>query len=994
MTTDTRKILKHVNQAMYFASIAMLIASMVLSLAVKPAAAQSTTGAMWTTNGSCGDPQNINAYAVGDWVYINYSGIDPATYAWQIQQQDGNPKPIVASGDHTVTSTAQSCFQAHQITAAEANHEYSVDMGAGHNDNYSVCRVGQIVVGKQCVTPDFTITKSLDHSYDPWYPTRAGQVLHYTVLVTNTGDVDLTNVTVADPGANELSCPATTLAKGASMTCIAKHWTTQADFNLGSYTNTATANSDQVGPKSSTVTVNLPQNPAIDVTKTQTSAGPYTLGQTITYSIGVTNTGNVTLNNVTVTDSTAIVGACSPVNGSSLAPAGVMTCAASHVVTQADVDAGTYINTATGTSGSLSDSASVTVTFAQNPALTIDKSVVTPPPYSVGGPVTYSIVVTNTGNITLHNVTVADPGVVMGVCSPTSGSALAPGAVMTCPATHVITQAQFDTGSYTNTATADSNETSPQTDSATINFIAGPALAIDKKLSNTGPFLLNDVIHFTIEVTNTGNVTLGAVTVTDPNAALGTCTPVNGSSLAPAAVMSCPATHTVTQVDIDAHSYTNTATAASVRPAAGPVSDSVTVDFIPAPALTIDKVATPGTYGLGDTIPYTITATNTGNVTLHNVTINDPSAVIDSCSPVLGSSLAPGASMDCSAAHVVTQPNMDAGSYVNTSTANSTEAGPESDTETVTFVQSPNLSIVKSVTSEGPYILGDTLTYSIVLTNTGNITLHNVNVTDLFADMGSCIPTVPAASLAPLGTITCSASHVVAQADMDLGSYLNTARGTSDETTPKEDSETVAFTQGPALTFEKKEVSQGPYLLGDTISYAFELTNIGNVTLHNVTITDPGAVTDSCTPALPVASLAPLAKVTCAASHAVTAADIAAGLTYMNTAVGDSTETAPKSSTVTVILGIKGCMDPKAENYNPKATISDGSCRYPENPTPTPVPTLPIPATGGPVLIPVTGADLGNTLPQASLPRNLFMGGLSGFGLAMVLSGLRRKFHL
>jgi hypothetical protein len=60
----------------------------------------------------------------------------------------------------------------------------------------------------------------------------------------------------------------------------------------------------------------------------------------------------------------------------------------------------------------------------------------------------------------------------------------------------------------------------------------------------------------------------------------------------------------------------------------------------------------------------------------------------------------------------------------------------------------------------------------------------------------------------------------------------------------------------------------------------------------------------------------------------------------------------------------------------------------------TPIPTLPIPSTGGTVLIPVTGADLSQTLPQAGLPGKLFLGGLSGFGIAMVLSGLRRKYHL
>jgi hypothetical protein len=52
---------------------------------------------------------------------------------------------------------------------------------------------------------------------------------------------------------------------------------------------------------------------------------------------------------------------------------------------------------------------------------------------------------------------------------------------------------------------------------------------------------------------------LAAVTVTDPNAVGLTCTPANGSSLAPGASMNCTASHTVTQADIDGGSFYNQA---------------------------------------------------------------------------------------------------------------------------------------------------------------------------------------------------------------------------------------------------------------------------------------------------------------------------------------------------------------------------------------------------------------------------------------------------
>ena len=59
-------------------------------------------------------------------------------------------------------------------------------------------------------------------------------------LVTNTGNVTLTGVTVDDPLVGPVSCPVTTLAPGASTTCTATYTLTQADVDAGTVDNTAT----------------------------------------------------------------------------------------------------------------------------------------------------------------------------------------------------------------------------------------------------------------------------------------------------------------------------------------------------------------------------------------------------------------------------------------------------------------------------------------------------------------------------------------------------------------------------------------------------------------------------------------------------------------------------------------------------------------------------------------------------------------------------------
>ena len=62
----------------------------------------------------------------------------------------------------------------------------------------------------------------------------------------------------------------------------------------------------------------------------------------------------------------------------------------------------------------------------------------------------------------------------MGSCTPAQPSSLAPGASMTCSASHVITPADVDSGSYVNTATGDSDQTAPTTSTVTVNFTPTP----------------------------------------------------------------------------------------------------------------------------------------------------------------------------------------------------------------------------------------------------------------------------------------------------------------------------------------------------------------------------------------------------------------------------------------------------------------------------------------------------------------------------------------
>ena len=445
-----------------------------------------------------------------------------------------------------------------------------------------------------------------------------------------------------------------------------------------------------------------------------------------------------------------------------------------------------------------------------------------------------------------------------------------------------------------------------KTCTVTNDDVATPHLAITKVATETSYSTVGDVIHYTITATNDGNTTLAAVTVTDPSVTGLTCTPANGSPLAPGASMTCTATHTVTQADIDAGHYANTA---CVDDGAGGAAQACASKDVPGsknPHLIISKVATESGYSaVGDVIHYTITATNDGNTTLAAVTITDANATLGTCTPANGSPLAPGESITCSASHTITQADIDAGSYFNQACVDDGAGGAAQACDDVTTPgsQNPHLTISKVATESGFSTVGDVIHYTIVATNDGNTTLAAVTITDANATLGTCTP-ANGSPLAPGGTITCSASHTITQADIDAGSYFNqacvddgaggAAQACDDVTTPGEQSAVLTLTKtdnlNPALYDH----------VGQIVTYTLTAKNEGTVTLHNVTVTDNPALTGfSCTPASPVASLAPGASVVCTGTHSITQADLNSG-SFLDTGTADSNETTPVDAPDTI----------------------------------------------------------------------------------------------
>jgi uncharacterized repeat protein (TIGR01451 family) len=743
------------------------------------------------------------------------------------------------------------------------------------------------------VTPVVISSIDLSKSASPGSYSAAGEEITYTFTVENTGNVTLEDITITDalPGLSGIS-PASvpSLAPGATAVFTASYTITQSDVDNGSVGNTATATGTFDGDdytSSDTETVTAAQGPAISLDKSASPGSYSAAGEEITYTFTVENTGNVTLEDITITDALPGLSGISPASVPSLAPGATAVFTASYTITQSDVDNGSVGNTATATGtfdgDDYTSSDTETVTAAQGPAISLDKSA-SPGSYSAAGEeITYTFTVENTGNVTLEDITITDALPGLSGISPASVPSLAPGATAVFTASYTITQSDVDNGSVGNTATATGTfdgDDYTSSDTETVTAAQGPAISLDKSASPGSYSAAGEEITYTFTVENTGNVTLEDITITDALPGLSGISPASVPSLAPGATAVFTASYTITQSDVDNGSVGNTATATGTFDGDDYTSsDTETVTAAQGPAISLDKSASPGSYSAaGEEITYTFTVENTGNVTLEDITITDALPGLSGISPASVPSLAPGATAVFTASYTITQSDVDNGSVGNTATATGTFDGDDytsSDTETVTAAQGPAISLDKSASPGSYSAAGEEITYTFTVENTGNVTLEDITITDALPGLSGISPaSVP--SLAPGATAVFTASYTITQSDVDNGSVGNTATATGtfdgDDYTSS-DTETVTAAQGPAISLDKS-ASPGSYsAAGEEITYTFTVENTGNVTLEDITITDALPGLSGISPAS-VPSLAPGATAVFTASYTITQSDV------------------------------------------------------------------------------------------------------------------------
>ena len=722
------------------------------------------------------------------------------------------------------------------------------------------------------------------------------------------------------------------------------------------------------------------ENPALEITKTANKSD-FALGENVTYDIKVANTGNVDLKNVEVTDDLpagleffstdhTLHSSSSTSTGHLVWELGDLAVNASETikVTAITTGGGQIINTAVADSDDtdppVQDDATI---FVAIPALSIDKST-NETTVTLGSQFDYEIVISNTGNVPLTNVVTTDtlPAELEFVsASPTlhSSSNTSTGNLIWHLGTIAPQKSETITveveaiginpqgGIVTNTAVADSDDTDPPVqDDATV-FVAKYALDILKQ-ANATTVTIGDTFTYGIVVSNIGNDAQSNVVVTDDLPVelefVSTDTTLHASSSTSTGNLvwhlgTVSPSQQLIQVTVKAistsasGSVTNVAVVESDQ--AGPESDDATV-FVAKYELGIDKSTNDSTVTLNDYVTYDLVVTNTGNDDLTNVVVTDD---LDVGLSFFSSSKTLAPSADTTAGHLVwalgtlapgqsetitvTAMTMLPGLIPNKAEADSLQTAKVDDDADI-FVAKYELGIDKS-TNDSTVTVGDTFAYEIVVSNTGNVDLHNVVATDTLPaelEFVSTDATLHASSSTSTGNLvwhlgmlspgskTISVTVKAIAINPQGGLVTNTAQADSDETSPDADSATV-FVAKYELDIDKS-TNDSTVTLGAQFDYKIVVSNTGNVPLTNVVTTDtlPAEVEFvSASPTLHSSSntstgnliwhlgtIAPLSSETITVK--VEAIDINPQGLVTNTARADSDETGPDADDATVFI--------------------------------------------------------------------------------------------
>lgn len=722
-----------------------------------------------------------------------------------------------------------------------------------------------------------------------------GTPVTYTVQVMNVGGIPIDRVTIADPGMPGSLITITdgfpddpdiagddsgTLDPDESFEHSYQHILTTLDgdpyVNRASATAYTTTGSTVVNVGEATVDV---MTAAVAVEKfacagTDTDGNPATINDpcvaavnitepspVVTYYLHITNPSVIPLQNLTITDTLVPASTFDPIvwpgaATDGLDPAGTpgdtdeVWFAYEYIAQFGDPDPLTNLVTVRGESATTptvqvqaTDTAQISLVTSEL-SLTKTAEDQTGQPVaqaSVGNTVTYRLTVTHTNpaGTAITNVEIVDPFSPQGANPICNIPTLAPGATdNTCTFTYTI-GAGSPAPLVNHTSASGLQGAIPVSDTASYSIeIVTPGLSVTK-VPNTPVAGIGEVVTFTYRIANTGTGVLESLSVVDNDPAITFSSPWP-PYLTPGQVEVRTATRTMTAADPDP--YTNTVTMSGRVGTQTRRAEATATVYIANGALVVTNTPNVPFAEAGDPVTFTYAITNLSTQTLTGVSLVD-----GLCTDLYGAThlndqlastdLAPGttATVYCQVTAALPGP------IVSTLYAQATEPPDVVVYDTATAevaVTSGGLLVVKTAdrSAASP---GDTISYTVEVTNVGTETLSTIDVSDPLVVLSPAPPT----GLLPGQSFTMTGTYVVPTTDPPdavLNTVTVTAQGvTSGSDYEDSDAATVAVVENPladlALT---KQVNAAEVQPGDSITYTFRVQNIGDSIVDNITLVD------------------------------------------------------------------------------------------------------------------------------------------------------------